>query len=191
MHDDRPWRRGDALAPAVWVEYGAADGSVCAPAGDLAAYLRLLLNRGRGHARPGVVRADDTPHVDGDEGDDYGYALDVRTVDGRTQIGHSGGMIGHHAYMWGDLDLGVGAVAFANGRCGQRQLAEFAVALLADRDTLEPDLVELDDTADLARSTPSWRPGGQGRSVSSAARSLGAHAARGDARGRAARRLRR
>ncbi len=152
LHDDLPWRRGDPLAPAVWIEYGAPDGSVCAAAGDLAAYLRMLLNRGAGILDPASFELMTRPYVDNgeDEGVDYGYALDVRAVDGRVQIGHSGGMIGHHAHMWGDLDLGVGAVAFANGRGGQRQLAEFAVALLADPDAPEPDLADLDDTADLA-----------------------------------------
>ena len=64
LHDDRPWRRGDPLAPVVWIEYGAPDGSVCAAAGDLAAYLRMLLNRGAGILDPASFALMTRPYVD-------------------------------------------------------------------------------------------------------------------------------
>ena len=47
LHDDRPYRQGDTLIPAPWMEYAAGDGSVATTASDLARYARLWLNQGR------------------------------------------------------------------------------------------------------------------------------------------------
>src|SRR3712207_8739436 len=40
--------------------------------------------------------------------DGYAYGLFVREVDGATEIGHPGGMVGYFASMRGDLDAGLG-----------------------------------------------------------------------------------
>jgi hypothetical protein len=44
LHDDRPYRNGDTLIPATWMEYNAGDGSPAATIEDMASYARLWLN---------------------------------------------------------------------------------------------------------------------------------------------------
>src|SRR5437870_4756333 len=44
--DDRPVRYTDPLLPAPWFETATADGSVASTAGDMAGYLRMLMNGG-------------------------------------------------------------------------------------------------------------------------------------------------
>jgi CubicO group peptidase (beta-lactamase class C family) len=137
--DERPWHPGDPLVPATWLEYQAADGSVCCTPADLAAYARMLLVGGDGVLSERGHRLMTTSYVDCGDGTDYGYALDVRRADG--WIGHSGGMVGYHAQMWIDPAAGRAAVGFSNGLRGQRHLVERALG--AD----EPDLADLADTA--------------------------------------------
>jgi CubicO group peptidase (beta-lactamase class C family) len=55
--DDRPWQAAHGLAPAAWSESGTADGTICATAGELAGYVRLLLNRGRHGGEPFLSEA--------------------------------------------------------------------------------------------------------------------------------------
>ena len=50
--DDRPARRTDPWVPAPWLETATGDGSVAGTMEDLAAFLRSLLNRGRGLLPP-------------------------------------------------------------------------------------------------------------------------------------------
>ncbi len=58
LYDDRPRRRADPLVPATWMEYGGGDGSIAATPADMAAYLRMLLNRG--HGPQGPIISDDS-----------------------------------------------------------------------------------------------------------------------------------
>jgi CubicO group peptidase (beta-lactamase class C family) len=116
--NDRPALASGPLVPAVWFETGTADGSVAASARDLAAFLRMLMNRG---AAPGgrvlseesfaamsarIVRWDD---------DWYGYGLAISDADGVEWLGHSGGMVGYESYMEFDVAAGIGAVLLING----------------------------------------------------------------------------
>jgi CubicO group peptidase (beta-lactamase class C family) len=136
---ERPWQLGDPLAPATWLEYAAADGSVCSTPADMAAYARMLLAGGDGVLSEEGYRRMTTPYADCGDDTDYGYALFIRRADG--WIGHSGGMVGFAAQMWIDPAAGRAAVGFANGLGGHRQLVEFAVS------GVEPDLDELGVTA--------------------------------------------
>ena len=125
LHDDRPYRQGDTLIPATWMEYGAGDGSVAATAGDLARYARLWLNRGRAGNRslvsaatydriiaPAIMmaRGDDYEH-------DYGYGFGIvsHTAGGHRYIGHGGSTVGFQAIMLVDLTAGLAAVLLCNG----------------------------------------------------------------------------
>ncbi|MBN1318990.1 MAG: beta-lactamase family protein, partial [Anaerolineales bacterium] len=118
VYNDRPFHPSYPLAPAVWIEYATADGSITATAADLAAYLRALMNYGKGvlaeasfqaMIHPVIQQEDDKPEVH------YGYGLDIEFKDGRTTIGHSGGMIGYVADVRTDLEAGLGAVVLING----------------------------------------------------------------------------
>ncbi len=89
--DSWPWTLGDPLAPATWLEYRGADGSVCATAADLAGYGRMLVNGGAGVLAPEGFERMTTPVAeDPDEGTWYGYGLNLRAVEGRRWISHGG-----------------------------------------------------------------------------------------------------
>jgi len=138
-YDDRPEPSNqDPPVPGSWVEYGAGDGSICATAADLAAYLRMLLNRGA--APGGRVLSEEsfqllTQRVIQNSGPTeptsyYGYGLVVREVDGHQQILHGGGMIGYSSMLLGDLTDGLGAVVLVNGPGYPGAVARFALQLL-------------------------------------------------------------
>jgi CubicO group peptidase (beta-lactamase class C family) len=48
LYDDQPAHRDQPLVPAPWVETNSGDGCLASTVGDMAAYVRLLLNRGQG-----------------------------------------------------------------------------------------------------------------------------------------------
>ena len=50
FYDDRPEHREHGLVPALWTEYGVGDGCQASTAGDMAVYLRMLMNQGAGPA---------------------------------------------------------------------------------------------------------------------------------------------
>ncbi len=125
LHDDRPYRFGDTLLPATWMEYAAGDGSPAATAGDLARYARLWLNRGRGPQRPIVSPASFDriirPSIRMERGaayeHDYGYGFGIisHTADGHRFIGHGGSTVGFQAIMLVDLTTGLAAALLCNG----------------------------------------------------------------------------
>jgi D-alanyl-D-alanine carboxypeptidase len=124
--NDRPPHRGGLLVRAPISISRTADGSIISTAKDMAAYARMLLNRG-GYPGGRLISEESfalmtTPHVTetGDEVVAYGYALDVFEVDGRRHIGHSGGMVGHYALLWCDMDSGVAVGMMVNG-LGERE----------------------------------------------------------------------
>jgi CubicO group peptidase (beta-lactamase class C family) len=134
LYDDRPSRRSDPLVEGTWGEYGAGDGSIVATPADLAAYLRMLLNRGAGPkgrilSEQGFQLLIQRVIKDGDNSY-YGYGLDIGEKDGHTIISHSGGMIGYSTRLEGDLDDGLGAIVFVNGPGDPGHVAEYALALL-------------------------------------------------------------
>lgn len=134
LYDDRPARRADPLIPVPWLEYNAGDGSPATTAGDLALYLRALLNRG---ALPEgrllseasfallaqrVIQTMDQRF--------YGYGLFLEEVEGHQVIGHGGGTVGYLSVMLGDLDAGLGVVVLLNGPGNPSAIGRFALALL-------------------------------------------------------------
>ena len=134
LYDDRPWRPEHPLVPATWLQTDTADGSIAATPADLAVFLRMLLNRGRGPG--GRLLSEEgfalltRPAATAWGGAGYGYGLFVRDVDGGTEIGHPGGMVGYVASMRGDLERGLGAVAFMNGPGDPMAVTRYALALL-------------------------------------------------------------
>ena len=51
LYDDRPAHPSHPLVPATWLETESGDGSLASTPEDMAVYLRMLLNRGRGADR--------------------------------------------------------------------------------------------------------------------------------------------
>ncbi len=136
LYDDRPAHSSHPLVPATWLETATADGSIAATAADLAAYLRMLINRGQGPrgrilspesfelmTRPAI----EMPEEEVAFGAYYGYGLDVGEREGHTLIGHGGGMVGYCAYILADLDDGLGVVVLINGPGEPGEIAGFAL----------------------------------------------------------------
>ena len=132
FYDDRPNLPTSALAPATWLECGAGDGSIAATAADLAIYLRLLLNKGRGSQ----VLSEANYHlmtqrvIQVEENVYYGYGLFTSERDGATVIGHTGGMVGYNSVLLADPERGLGAIVFINGPGNPFGIGNFALKLL-------------------------------------------------------------
>ncbi len=134
QYDDRPMHPNHPLVPATWLETDTADGAIAATAGDMATYARMLLNRG---AYPGgrlypeeLFHSRISAGATNENGFAYGYGIIVREIDGRTIIGHTGGMVGYAAGLTADLDAGIAAVAFVNGPGSPYLLSRHTVALV-------------------------------------------------------------
>lgn len=135
LYDDRPALPGAPLVPNGWHEYGAGDGSIASTPVDMAAYVRMLLNRGEGPE--GRVLSEDSFELFTDKAIEvvqnrhYGYGLGVLEVDGRTLVGHGGGHLSFTSQIFADLDAGVGAVVMMNTGGPADRIARFAVDLAA------------------------------------------------------------
>jgi CubicO group peptidase (beta-lactamase class C family) len=136
LYDDRPAHATHPLVPATWLELDSADGSISSTAADMAAYLRMLLNRGQGPQ--GAIVSDRSfarliqPVIESGDGirtGFYGYGLEIEEQDGRTLVGHEGGMVGYYSAMVADLDEGVGAIVLTNGPGEPGKVARFALAV--------------------------------------------------------------
>jgi CubicO group peptidase (beta-lactamase class C family) len=111
-YDDRPHHHTHGIVPATWLETGTADGCLASTVGDMAVYLRMLLNNGRPLLKPesyalltgrAMELEKDTSY--------YGYGLHTQVAeDGRILIGHGGGMIGYTTIMQADTRLGLGII---------------------------------------------------------------------------------
>ena len=125
LHDDRPYRTGDTLIPATWMQYDAGDGSPAATAGDMARYARMWLNGGRSPIRAIVSSSSFdrmiSPVIRMSRGDayenDYGYGFGIisHVADGHNFIGHGGSTVGFQAIMLIDRNGGLGVTLLCNG----------------------------------------------------------------------------
>jgi CubicO group peptidase (beta-lactamase class C family) len=151
LYDDRPPLPGSPLVPAAWSEYSAGDANIVTSVGDLALFLRMLLNQGAA-ANGRVIRSASfarmvqrtvrAPELGTDMY--YGYGLVLGAIEGDPVLWHSGGMPGYRAMMIGDLDEGVGVVVLMNGPGNARRLGEYALrALIALRRGRAPPPVEV------------------------------------------------
>ena len=131
MYDDRPEHVAYPIVPATWLEYAAGDGSIVSTPEDMAAYVRMLLNEGRGPGGPVVSPASfrllAQKAVQTGKEEWYGYGLTTRTVDGRLVLQHGGGMIGYSSMLIADITSGAGAIVMINGPGSAGRVAEFAV----------------------------------------------------------------
>jgi len=120
LRDDRPPHPRHPLVEAPWIETDAADGSILSTAPDMGRWLRALL--GRGAAPSGRILSPESfermvrpaVRVSPLEPTYYGYGFFVRRADGRTQIRHTGGMLGFTASLAADLERGTGVVVLTN-----------------------------------------------------------------------------
>lgn len=136
-HDDRPLPRGGRLAPSPWFESDTADGSIVSTASDMAIYVRMLLNKGRGPK--GRLISERSYEMlthklvdasDADSRDHYGLGLGIKSVKGRTYVGHTGGMLGFISEILADMDSGVGVVTLNNSCVDSNNIAMNALAIV-------------------------------------------------------------
>lgn len=117
IFDDRPEHRSHPLAPAIWAPYATGDGAQVSTVGDMAAYLRLLLNRG--WCPSGAVMSERSFELMTEDGvwtggDYYAYGLAAYSVNGRRYIGHGGGNAGFRSAMVVDMAAGLGVILLTN-----------------------------------------------------------------------------
>jgi CubicO group peptidase (beta-lactamase class C family) len=148
--EDRPFPVRGRVAEGPWVEVDTAAGGVASNSTDMAAYMRMLLNRGAVAGRrliseksfelltKPVVKAP----FRGEEAS-YAYGLWVsQNKEGATHLRHTGGMVAFSSSMDVDLTNGVAAFASVNASLsGYRPVAvtKYALELLnAERAGREP-----------------------------------------------------
>ena len=132
LYDDRPSHPSHPLVPATWLEYAAGDGSIVSTAPDMAAYARMLLNRGKGPDGVRVLSEDSfnlltQRAIATGDSSWYGYGIGTSERHGRVTLSHSGGMVGDSSYVVVDLEAGVGAVAMVNGPGDPGGVARYAL----------------------------------------------------------------
>jgi len=130
--EDRPWHSSYGLVAQNRFESGTGDGTVCASAGDLAAYLRMYLNDGAGVlARESVELMTRGVARDEETGVLYGYGLWTDDRGGRRLVGHSGSFGGFTSMVMMDREAGFGAAVLCNGPAtweARRALCAFVVS---------------------------------------------------------------
>ena len=135
LRSDRPAQLRHPLAPAPRIVSNTADGSIVSNVVDMCAYARFLLARGdRPDERGERILSDDgftrlmAHAVDTDDHGTYGYGLWNEDVDGRTWLGHSGGMVGYTALLITVPEEGLGCVMLQNGGGDKGQVVAAALA---------------------------------------------------------------
>lgn len=133
FYDDRPEHTSHGLVPAIWGEYGTGDGCQASTAGDMAIYLRMLLNRGRGPQ--GRLISEESfglmaPLGTSTSSERYGYALVAYQVDGHTYLGHGGGNAGYTGHILGEVAEGLGVVVLSNRMAGSDAVWPTSVHIL-------------------------------------------------------------
>jgi D-alanyl-D-alanine carboxypeptidase len=165
--DDQVYPRQGRLVPRPPEVFVSSAGSIAAPAGDMARYLRVLLNGGQG-PNGRIVSTDGfrlmtTPYIQATEFSPtafYGYGIAVDVLDGHKILRHTGGMNCFASSIHVDLDGGVAAFASINAMQGYRPtpVTQYAVQLLrAQRDgkplpapAVLADAVEVDNASEYA-----------------------------------------
>jgi D-alanyl-D-alanine carboxypeptidase len=154
--DDQVYSRQGRLAPRPPEVFDNPAGSVASTPGDMAIYLRMLLNRGRGLVSDDGFRLLSTPYIKAMEFSPtafYGYGIAVDVLDGHRILRHTGGMNCFASSIHVDLDGGVAAFASINAMQGYRPtpVTQYAIQLLrAQREAKPlPAAIALADAAEV------------------------------------------
>ncbi len=161
--DDQVFPRQGRLVPRPPEVFDSPAGSIAAPPGDMAIYLRMLLNGGHGIVSADGFRLMSTPYIQATEFSPtsfYGYGIAVDVLDGHKILRHTGGMNCFASSIHVDLDGGVAAFASINAMQGYRPTAvtQYAVQLLRAQHEKKPlpsaealtDATEVDNASDYA-----------------------------------------
>src|SRR5262245_28616923 len=169
LAEGKPFPLNGTLAEAQWLEVDIAAGSVASTPGDMAKYMRMLLNRGalpkgRLLSEEGFAlftkAAIDSPYRG--EPASYGYGIWVSDIGGHTRLRHTGGMVAFSSSIDVDITGNIGAFASVNANLrGYRPVAvtKYAVELfnasaagkpLPDPPAPPPPPAEVKNAADYA-----------------------------------------
>jgi D-alanyl-D-alanine carboxypeptidase len=138
-YNDRPFPRLGRLSQSPPIATSAAAGCIASTAGDMGAYVAMLINRGAAPAGRVASEAGFTLftqlHMAAEHfgpGASYGYGIAIDRLDGHTRLRHTGGMISFASALEIDVDAGVGAFASINAMQGfrPRPVAEYALRLM-------------------------------------------------------------
>jgi D-alanyl-D-alanine carboxypeptidase len=137
--DDQVYPRQGRLVSRPPEVFDNPAGSIASPPGDMARYLRTLLNSSQG-ADGRIVSAEgfalmSTAYIKAPEfspSASYGYGIAVDVLDGHKILRHTGGMNCFASSIHVDLDGGVAAFASINAMQGYRPtlVTQYAVQLL-------------------------------------------------------------
>jgi CubicO group peptidase (beta-lactamase class C family) len=133
MFTDRPPQLRHPLMPATFTVSNTADGSIVSNVIDMAAYARLLLNRGnapdgRVLSEPMFERlTEKVAEQPDDPGVFYGYGLKNGEDWRGPWIGHGGGMVGYTAALVVEPDSGLGIVVLQNGQGAKEGVVDFTL----------------------------------------------------------------
>jgi D-alanyl-D-alanine carboxypeptidase len=136
ISEDRPPHRKMPLVQAPPIVSTTADGSIISTAADMAAYARMLLNRGRSDGGATLLSEASfdrftTPVIETETpGTSYAYGLGILEIDGHAWLRHSGGMVGYYALLECDVDAGVGAIMMVNGLAEREPIVRYALSVL-------------------------------------------------------------
>ncbi|HEX4227053.1 MAG TPA: serine hydrolase domain-containing protein [Bryobacteraceae bacterium] len=165
FYEDRPYPRQGRLAEAEDLVFDDAAGSVLSTPGDMARYMRMILNRGTGPngrivSEDGFARFSKS-YIKAPEFSptaSYGYGIAVDKLGEHTILRHTGGMDSFASAIMIDLDGGVAAFASINAMQGFRPNAvvEYAVRLMGfdwqqkgpQKAPVIPDVSVIDNAAD-------------------------------------------
>ena len=130
--DDRLNPRHGEIAPTGLLVFDNAAGSVTSTPGDMALYMKMLMNGGAGVVSRESFAKFTKPYIEAAElgpTSKYGYGIGVDHLDGRMILRHTGGMASFMSSITVDLDSGVGAFASINAGLGYRPVpvTQFAV----------------------------------------------------------------
>lgn len=121
LYADRPSFRPGPRAPAPWVNVESGAGSVAATSGDMALFLRYLLELAQGRGGPvlsdanaAAFMADPATAPGWSETAHYGNGLARLTIDDRQYLHHTGGMVSFSSSMHIDPEAGVACYASSN-----------------------------------------------------------------------------
>jgi D-alanyl-D-alanine carboxypeptidase len=161
--DDQVYPRQGRLAPRPPEVFDNPAGSIASTPGDMAIYLRTLLNSGRGIVSPDGFRLLSTPYIKATEFSPtafYGYGIAVDVLDGHRILRHTGGMNCFASSIHVDLDGGVAAFASINAMQGYRPtpVTQYAIQLLRAQREAKPlpaasaltDETEVENAAEYA-----------------------------------------
>lgn len=136
-HDDRPLPRNGRLAPSPWFESDTADGSMVSTACDMATYIRMILNEGRGPESRIISQKSFemltqkiVESSDANSKEYYGLGLGTRTFNCHTYVGHTGGMLGFVSEILADMDGGLGVVTLNNSNVDSNNIAVNTLTML-------------------------------------------------------------